>query len=368
MKEINGMDLNCAYQKYIIGKNMPLDSNNGNFEKDLYLKILKRNINQNKPIEPEVLKNLNKKEILEKIGNYDLSEKIIYYANEYDEIFGNRNKFLWKFMGAIFEEKGIVLSTVDEKYFKSVTDSKIILTILVCILDDVADLNQDKTLLNEMIEIMKIDSDKNPSNKKLKLVKELWNDLISELKKYPRYEEFIDIFMFDLKQTINALDYSYLINKNPEIINLSEVKNYDSHNMIVFLMNGIDLMASTSIDKRDLPPLRKAFWHAQQMARVGNWLSTWRREVKEKDFSSGVFAYIFSNNIIKCEEIEKLSDEEIIRKIEQSDINSYFFDLWEKNFKQLKSLKSEIKSVDMNRYCTGFENVLKYHMSTVGYK
>ena len=109
----------------------------------------------------------------------------------------------------------------------------------------------------------------------------------------------MEVEEFDEVAAIAFRFWDLMINKNPDIINLHEVEYYDSHNMIVYLMNDIDLMASTKINKEELPHLRKAFWHAQQMARVGNWLSTWKREIKEKDFSSGVFAYIFSNNIVK---------------------------------------------------------------------
>ena len=138
--------------------------------------------------------------------------------------------------------------------------------------------------------------------------------------------------------------------------------------MIVFLLNGIDLMASPGFNKKDLPHIRKAFWHAQQMARIGNWLSTWKREVGEQDFCSGVFAYAFEKQIIDSDEIKKLNDEEIIEKIENSDMKKHFLGIWMENYRKLASLKDSVQSVNMESYLVGLQNVIKYHMASEGLK
>jgi hypothetical protein len=318
----------------------------------------------------DLFKEISKKELLDKIKNAKLSKNIINIASEYDKIFGYRNKFLWQFMQAIFNEKGIVLSSVDDEYYDSTVDSKIMLTILVCILDDVIDVEQDISLLDKMIGLLKFDNEvsDNIKDNKLILVKRIWNEFLGIIKQFPRYKEFKDIFNYDFTQMINGLHYSYLVNKNPNMINLTEMHNYDCHNMIVFLMNGIDLMASSTFKIDELPHIRKVFWHAQQMARIGNWLSTWKREVKEKDISSGVFAYVFSNKIMEISDIVKMEDEEIIQIIQKSGVDNYFFNIWKLNLEQLKSLRKYISSVDMESYIAGFEKVLQYHMATEGFK
>ena len=127
-------------------------------------------------------------------------------------------------------------------------------------------------------------------------------------------------------------------------------------------------MVSPDFDDNELPYLRNAFWYAQQMARIGNWLSTWKREAKEKDISSGVFAYVFSNKIIEYNDFETLSDSEIIERIENSNVNEFFMNIWKENYVKLVSLKEKIKSVDMDAYIKGLENVIKFHMASEGMK
>jgi len=327
-------------------------------------------ISESKHSDAEIIKNFEKQEMLERISKYTLSGDVKYFVEEYEKFFTERNVFLWKWLGPIFKESGVTLSSIDNNYADSLTDNKIILTILACILDDVADVLQDKELLSKMSSMFNNASnvDISEKNEKIILVKKIWEHLLNELNKYPRFEEFKDIFMYDLSQLINAVNYSCLVNNNPSIINIHEMEDYDSHNMLVFLYNGMDLMASPEIDKSDLSFLRVAFTYAQKMARIGNWLSTWKRELHEGDISSGVFAYAISKKIINFDEIGKLSDEEIIEKIEDSDTYDYFLDVWKQYRVKLFSLKESIKSIDMDAYIAGLDYVIKFQMAREGLK
>ncbi len=121
-------------------------------------------------------------------------------------------------------------------------------------------------------------------------------------------------------QMINSMYYSCLVNLYPFSINFTENSIYTASNMIVYLYIDTNLMASPSFDIRELGKLREMLWHVQQMARIGNWITTRKRELKEGDFTSGVFAYALSNNILKHDELGRLDDHEIIKRIEDSDI------------------------------------------------
>ncbi|MCK4995312.1 MAG: hypothetical protein KAR55_00345 [Thermoplasmatales archaeon] len=326
-----------------------------------------------KPDLKSVMTNISKKErehILEKIYGYELSKNVIYFSDKYEKYFKERNTFLWKFLGAIFTESGATLSSVDKKYFESVTDIKIIISILCGILDDVADVHKDTELLNKMVEVLNNKQNENVEieDEKISFIKEIWDFLLKKIKKLPRYDEFKDIFMYDFKQFINAFEYSCLINKNPNMICLKENENYDAHNMMVFIFNGIDLMASPTFNKDELPHLRTVFWHAQKMARIGNWLSTWKRELKQNDLCSGVFTYAISKKILNENDLKYLPKEEIISKIEESDVYEFFMKSWEQNHEKLISLKGKIGSIDMDSYINGLGNVMKYHLSTGGLK
>jgi len=351
--------------------NQQFDNNHFQIDKLNYISNISTDI-------PTVSKNISvfqkvddseKKELMQKVANYKLSDYVKYFINEYNKVFAHRNEYLWKWLGIIYGETGVTLSTVDNNYNKSITDSKIILTMAFSVLDDLSEYYKDEGLLNKIFEIIQNpDGEIDNSEKMLVFYKDIWNYFIKTISEYPRYEEFKDIFWYDFNQVINSVKYNIIAGKHPEMINLREMQNYDCHNMIVFLLNGIDLMVSPDFNKEDLPLMRTAFWHAQQMARIGNWLSTWKREIKEKDLCSGVVGFALSNGVISIEDFKNQKDEEIITKIENSTVKDYFYKYWMNNFEEIKQLKYKIKSVDIDAYTTGLNNLIKLHMASEGYK
>jgi hypothetical protein len=315
----------------------------------------------------------DKKKILEQISSYRLSPIVEDFAEQYNHLFGKRNGFLWKWLGVVYKDSGVMLSTVDPRYIDSITDTKILFTMLFSVLDDVSEYYKDEKLMNDLLEIVSNKSSKNTDKKNDKVIffKKLWNHFSKEIKKLPRYKEFKDIIPYDLNQIVNSVRFSYMTNQKPECLNLKEVEFYGSFNMIVYVLNGIDLMASPKFDKKELPHLRTVFWNAQQMARIGNWLSTWKREIKEEDISSGVFAYALSHNILSVDELKKiksLDEKYIIEKIENSGMFEYFQGNWKESYENIKNKKDSIKSVDINRYMNGLENLIKLHLASEGYK
>ena len=341
-----------------------------NIENDPYTLCISLHHPKENTVFQDIFKDFNKKEILERITKFSLSERVKFFAKEYGRIFGKRDVFLWKFLGCLFKETGITLSSVDRKLLDSTVDNKIILTILLVILDDVADCNHDKELLNKFYKVLCNDPKifGNERDEEILLLRRLWHYLMSEFCNYPRFDELKNIFMFDFQQVVNALEYSCIINNHPNIINIYEMERYDTHNMLVFLYNGIDLMASPNLDIGDFPFLRTAFSYAENMARVGNWLSTWKRELNENDISSGVIAYAISNKIFEIDDFKKLTMNEIIDRIENCGYYEHFFDVWMQNYNGLVSLKDRVESIDMESYISGLKEVLRFHLATEGLK
>lgn len=311
-----------------------------------------------------------KEKILEQVFKYELSDSVQHFVNKYDQIFGKRTNFLWKWLGVVYKESGVTLSTVDPKLLDSVTDAKILFTMFFSILDDISEFYKDEKLLESMLGIVSDSPTVSniEENEKLFLFKELWDHFQKDVSKYPRYKEFKDIFKYDFNQMTNSVRFCYLMNKNPEYMNLQEIEIFESYNMIVFLLNGIDLMASPKFEIEDLSHLRTVFWNAQQMARIGNWLSTWKREIKEKDFCSGVIAYALSEHIITIDDLKNLNEKKIIHKIENSNVVDYFTNTWNKRYQTIKKFKNSIESVDMDKYLGGLETLIKLHLASEGFK
>lgn len=138
--------------------------------------------------------------------------------------------------------------------------------------------------------------------------------------------------------------------------------------MVLFPQTDIDIMSSPDFEVKDLPLLREIVWRSQYMARIGNWLTTWKRELKERDYSSGIFGYAVINGIISPESLHDGIKEKDIDKMENSGVRNHLLDEWEKKYQEIKEIAPKIRSVDIKKYLDGLEYGLKFHLISEGLK
>jgi hypothetical protein len=73
-----------------------------------------------------------------------------------------------------------------------------------------------------------------------------------------------------------------------------------------------------------------------------------------------------SKNIVNLSDLEKLNEKELISRIENSYVIQYFINKWESDYSEIKTLKQNIKSIDIDSYENGLKNVLKFHLACSG--
>ncbi len=128
------------------------------------------------------------------------------------------------------------------------------------------------------------------------------------------------------------------------------------------------VIGTTGLKKEQLGKFREVAWNAQKMSRIGNWVSTWEREIDEKDFTSGVFVYALDSGVISINDIQKGNKSKIIKKIRNSKIERKLLKEWEQNYYEINKLARKIKSVDVRSIPQALEKVLFFHLSSRGYK
>lgn len=314
----------------------------------------------------------NIKREIEKTKKIKLPIELQDWVGGYKRVGGERNDFIWKWIYIV--SKTITLSGVEKKYLKSLWEIKFLMIMFVVLIDDMADKYKNKKMLEDLIKIpfnqsgIKLVRLKGEDRKFIAFTMKLWNYIEGIYKKYPRYEEFKEIIQFDLKQLLNAMEYAYLVNKNHNIINKIEYRTYFSHNMQLIIDVMFDLSCSPKFDARELGKIRQVSDHAQFMARIGNWISTWEREIGEEDFTSSVFAYALENKTISLEEMTKNNKEALIKKIRKAGIEDKFLREWEDNYQEIKKLNKNIKSINAVDFLNFLEKIIFMHLTSKGYK
>lgn len=311
---------------------------------------------------------------IEAIRSVDLPDSVCEVIEDYEAAGGERSRFVWHWIYDLLPE--FTLSSVPASRGAEVRELKTHLTVFVTLLDDIAEKNGDgrtfeairrRALWPDAPELpaAEIDGDL------VAFAADLWDRIDAGLRAAPRHDEFRAVFEYDLRQVLNAMDYSRVLNEHPAIANLGGARHYDAHNMVVFPYSDVDIMHSPEFERTDHGPLREQLWDLQAMARIGNWLTTWRRELREGDVSAGVVVYAIQQGFVSPADLataDEADREALIETIEDKRIEARFEAEWHQLHQQAQNREFDTESVDIAGLVEGMETVMAHHVASEGHK
>ncbi|WP_415381109.1 hypothetical protein [Halosimplex sp. TS25] len=309
---------------------------------------------------------------LGEIRDVTLPERVERLADAYADHFEERDRFLWRWIYSLFPS--FTLSSVAEEHAAHVREQKTVLTMYVTVLDDLIEHRGDRRTFREACRLPCDVVDADPERaavdaETFAFVERLWTEFEAGIEDAPRREEFADIFAYDFSQTADAMEYSALLSDNPAMANLTGATQYDSHNMVMFPYADLDLMYSPSFDPADLGALRNTLWDLQEMARIGNWLTTWEREVVEGDYSAGIVVAAIEEGVVSPVEVAATDDtESVVEAIRASGMEGRFRRRWQRIYEDVHARHAVADSVDLATLVDGMETVFEYHLATEGLK
>lgn len=306
------------------------------------------------------------------IDTVTLPPTVREFADKYDRAVGERDRFLWKWIHNLFDE--FTLSSVARDAMDAARERKTLLTVLITTLDDLAERDGGDAVFGraQRVPFGSVDTaGGDPERRVLGFLEDLWAEIESGLGGAPRYAEFAGLFEYDLRQTVNAMEYSRVLNDNPAMANRAEAERYDAYNMAMFPYACVDLMYSPTFDRTELGELRSLLCDLQQMARIGNWLTTWERELAEGDFSSGIAVCAVRRGVITPAEVTNADEATVaalVDRIKSHGIESEFTREWQIRHKSVRKRTTGLASVDGDAIVDGLESVMTHHLASDGYK
>lgn len=315
-----------------------------------------------------------KKSDAEVIDEVTLPDPVLEWVEEYEAVGGERDRFVWKWIYSLFPS--FTLSSVPQRHLEEVRTQKTIFTVFITLLDDLAEKHTDSTTFEQIYRSViwhdtSIAESPDADTQIVDFADRLWTTFEESLEDAPRYDEFDEVFRYDLRQALNAMDYSRILSDHLSIANVSGVKHYDSHNMVMFPYSDIDIMYSPAFEPSDHGVLRELIWDLQQMARIGNWLTTWEREIDEGDYTAGVIIYALQHGLITREELANGGPEAkaaVIDRIKTHHVEKMFLAEWEHLHRKVTARDLETESVDLGAFIEGMEVVMEYHQASKGHK
>ncbi|MFB6361215.1 MAG: response regulator [Halobacteriales archaeon] len=315
--------------------------------------------------------------VLQDVADHELPAVLDDLMDDYQPLEASRPPFMWKWVHKLAPHNAMPF--LDSEYQEEVATDKTLLILYITLLDDVLEKLGDQATYWELSNLPRPRAEAAANGngvytEYVEFGQRVWELVEDRLQRAPEYGQFADLFSYDVRQAINAIEYTHLVINQPTIATMGDLHRYESHNMVMFAYADIDLMHTTAGLDSDHAAMREAVWHAQQMARIGNWVSTWERELREGDVSSGVVVYALEHEIIDHQELPGLTGdgdgtvEPLIDRIHDNDLEEYFFRRWTEHYEQLETVNDRIESFDLRPFIEGTEEVLRFHLASRGLK
>jgi riboflavin biosynthesis pyrimidine reductase len=313
---------------------------------------------------------------MQAVQNAELPPAFADVVDDYEDTFGRRDRFLWQWLHTVFPL--FELSCIDDDHLETVRTAKLATSMLVVVLDDLGETPEQYATFQEAAavpfehESASLDRE-GVDPEPVAFVEDVWNVIVETLETAPEWETYVDTFRFDLRQVVTAVEYAHHVNEYPRVGNVTEAEAYGSHNMMMFPAADVDLMYAPSFDRDELADLRAVVHEAQKMGRIGNWLSTWERELAEGDVHAGTVLRALAEDAVDREDLERVGEDESIRErvveeILASDSETALLERWEDHYRWIHRRTGDVETVDLSEFLSGMVEVFRYHRASRGLK
>lgn len=299
-------------------------------------------------------------------------------VERYREMRGSRDVFIWKWVHEL--NPHFTFPIVPPDHADRVRNLKTVGTLFVTLLDDVLEKEHDLATFRQASKAPFPGREPEPHRdgvdaEYVGFTTDVWEWIDDQLRSGHDYGRYIDFLQYDLKYTLGAIEYSHLVTESPATTGIEEHVQREAHNMMMYPYLNIDLMFASDVRPDHVSVLRQAVYHAQRMARIGNWISTWRRELGEGDFSAGPIVYAVDQGIVSRDDLRRIDEagsealiESVADQIERAGIESYFLDRWQDHYEDLVAIRDDFRPVDLTPFVEGMCQVLRYHVASTGLK
>lgn len=104
------------------------------------------------------------------------------------------------------------------------------------------------------------------------------------------------------------------------------------------------------------------------MGRIGNAVTTWQREMKDLDFTSGIYAMALAKGVLTPDDLLNPQIEDIESRLLASGAEEELLIEWGKRRDYILELAPRMQSVNLNRLVSGLESLIAIHLGSRGLK
>lgn len=240
----------------------------------------------------------------------------------YPSQYAHRTFYTWQMTQAGFQLTSLNLSDAD--FFQS-NSLKCLASFISVVLDDICDLGRDRAVFDKCVLALegKIDPDK---VELCQFIADTWSVVQSTIQQAPNYLLLKNLLEEAYEEWIRSFRYSLWLQESFRLDEKWEKRLEGiAHTSLLYLAGLIDLLYVPNLSIHQASSAAQVFLRTQKMVQLANWGTTWRRELAQRDFTSGIFSMALENGWIEINDLENESLDKIWQKIQKSPAEDY---LW----------------------------------------
>lgn len=307
------------------------------------------------------------------INDWELTPETLYWVNRlenmessYSTIFAHRTRYLWAWIETAFQLTSL---KIPNEYSLLAHSLKCRIIFLAILLDDICDVEQSEKQLYMGLSILTGFVPSKDGDTLYLLIYDLWVSISHDIENTPNY----NLLCQDIRQACKKLSDSFVYGLSALKRLLAGEKiwhfylNIIPHSNCIYLAGLIDLLYTPLLSSIDLGVAKHLLENTQKMAQIGNWLSTYEREVKQNDFSSGVIIFGLEKGWLNYNQIQQpINVESVMIAIKKSSADNSLLNMWKTLQNESYTLQQQCDSHLFQGYVKSFSTLLSMQMGSIG--
>lgn len=293
-------------------------------------------------------------------------------VERYDRIVPERGRYVWTWLDETLPT--FRLSSVAPDHRRRADEGRLLVSVYVTALNDLSDRREDQAAFETASGIPDGGADgAEADDPAVRLAGDAWDAVVDRLEGAPRFDTYLDALLLDLRSTARAQRHAAWSGEHPAKTTYEECLHEQASTMCMDALATVDLMCSPTFDPDEEWAVREAVGLAEPLGRIGNWLTTWERELAEGDLANGIVVKAVEDGVLTVEEVRRARAEPperpaFRRRVRAGGVERAVTRDWQRRFDRAVAHQWNTRTVDLDAFLGSMVGVRHRHEASRGRK
>ena len=293
-------------------------------------------------------------------------------VDRYDRIIPERGRYVWVWLAETLPT--FRLSSVAPRHRRRADEGRLLVSVFVTALNDLSDRREGDTAFETAAGIPEGRVDPAEANDPgVRLAGDAWDAVVGRLEGAPRFDAYLDSLRLSLRWTARGQRHAAWSAEHPAETTYEECLLEQSPTMCMDALATVDLMYSPTFDPREEAAVREAIGLAEPLGRIGNWLTTWERELEEGDLANGIVVKAVEDGAVSPEAVRRARVEPTVRpafrrRVREAGVELAVDSDWRRRYDRALARDWDVETVDLDAFLAAMAGVRSRHEASRGRK